>query len=385
MTTGETRSAVTAAAGAAVTAAGLVVAPHTMALSYLVAYAWIVSIVVGMLLLVMIEHLSGAEWFVVMRRDAETVLGSMPVLAVYAIPLVAAPGLFWPWAARFDALSPSMREDLAPKLWYLNSVFFAVRTAIYWSCWIWIAERLRRMSQRQDVDRAAVPSERLRTLSAAGIVPTTLALTFAAFDWMMSLSPGWSSSIYGAYYSAGALLAALALAGVLARRAQAVQRAAAPTAEHVHALARLTLAFVLLWAYFWYSQLFIAWIADIPREAGWYVVRLSGGWRVIERGVLVCGFAVPFLVLVFRAARRSGKIVGALGVLLLIVHYFDVFWLVAPSGEPRWSIGAFLLGVGPVALLTGSAAAMAIRRARGIPDVPIGDPLLHWSNNYQTE
>lgn len=375
-------SATAAAAGALVCLAGIALAPASIALSYLVAYVATVAVVVGMLLLVMIAHVSGGTWFVVLRRRAEGVVGALPLLAVLMLPLLVVPQAFWPWAAPFDALPASLQAAVRPKLPYFHPAFFIARAVAYWTVWLCAGELLRRISRRQDTGDPRASHQR-RIVSIAGLPLAGVALAFAAVDWMMSLSPGWSSSIYGVYYFAGAMVGALALVAVIAFERRPAVKEAAPTAEHLHALGKLTLAFVLFWAYLWYAQYFIIWIAGIPEETAWYVARLRAPWQGVIAAVLGAGFAVPLLVLFFRAAKRSFAVMGMLGVWLLAVHYLDVYWLLVPNHRPEWSGIHLLWDLGALALVAGSAAAAALWRHASAPAALVGDPLLAESLRYE--
>ena len=366
MSKGLRAAVVSAIAGAIALVAGLLVAPHVVAISYLVAYTATLAIVTGMLLVVMMAHLSGATWFVLLRRQAEGVVSSLPALAVMGLPLVVVPRAFWPGSTDF------------------RGAFFVARAFLYWIAWLGTGELLRRASRRQDSGADPAASGTLRILSAAGIPAIATAMTFAAFDWMMSVSPGWSSSVYGAYYLSGAMVGALALLATLAWVRVLRRDQWAPTAEHVHALGKLTLAFVLFWGYIWYAQFFVIWMADLPREIPWYIVRLRGAWAPLGWMVLACGCAMPALVLLLRVARRSATVMATIGIWLLGVHYLDVYWLLVPSMQADRSSTSALWDLGALFFVVGSAAAMAIWRQSTLPSVPVGDPLLDWSIRYET-
>jgi hypothetical protein len=208
-------------------------------------------------------------------------------------------------------------------------------------------------------------------------------MTFAAIDWMMSLSPEWWSSVYGVYYFAGGMLSALALLAVLAWLRWLTGGDWSPTAEHLHALGKLTLAFVLFWGYIWYSQFFVIWIADIPHEAAWYIERLRGAWAALGLTVLTAGLVIPFLVLLFRLAKRSPAVMALLGAWLLCVHYLDVYWLIVPAVRPGPSFTDIVWDLGALGFVVGVAAAVAIWRQSAVPPVPAGDPLLAASIRYE--
>ncbi len=359
----------TAIVGTAVMIVGLMIAPRALAASYLTAYSATVAVAVGMLLLLMIAHLSGAVWFVILRRHAETVAGALPMLALLAVPLVLVPRAFWPWAAPLDSLPPVMQQALRPKLAYFQPAFFTLRAALYWVVWLGLGEALRRRPSR------------MTRLSAAGIPLAGLALTFASIDWMMSVAPDWSSSVYGPYVGAGAIVGALALLAVLA--AVASGGAWVPTPEHFQAVGRLTLAFLLFWAYLWYAQFFIIWIADVPHEVTWYVIRFGPGWGVLGRVVVVTGFVVPFVILAFRAARGSALLMTAVGVWLLVASYLDVYWLIVPSIRPGTTIADVIWDVAALALVVGSTVACAVWRQAPVPVSGSTEAAIRWSLRYQ--
>jgi hypothetical protein len=295
-----------------------------------VAYMATLAVALGMLVLLMIAPLSGAIWFVMFRPRAEEVVSALPALAILAAPLL-----------------------------FSHGVFFAVRTIAYWAVWLWAGETIRSPSPR-----TVIPT----------LVATALALHFAAVDWMMSASAGWSSSVYSGYYFAGAMVSALALLALLARGV---------TTNHVQALGRLTLAFVLFWAYLWYVQFFIIWIADVPREVSWYAVRLGGGWGVLGTTLVVTGFVIPFIVLLFHVARGAAWLMSAVGAWLLAAHYLDVYWMLEPSASARWSVLDVVWALAAVALVAGCATAVAIWRQARTPALLIDDQLLQLAMRYE--
>ena len=184
-----------AVVGALVLVVGLMLHADRAAASFVAFYVATASAVLGVLLMIMIAHLSGAVWFVPFRQAAATVTATLPWLALLAIPLVLA--------------LPA------------HGLSFTLRALVYWAAWLVVGELLRNSrTSRQRAPRRSggllheQRTARLTVLSAAGIPAATLALTFAAFDWMMSLSPGWSSTVYGPYVCTGGMMAALAVLAV---------------------------------------------------------------------------------------------------------------------------------------------------------------------------
>ena len=374
------RSLVVAAIGVTATALGALFDPRRAAFALLAAHAAVVSVVLGALAMVMIGHVTGATWFVLLRRRAEDVTAALPALAVLFVPLLLGVRVLYPWAGPPGALAPHVREAVEAKRAYLEVPFFVVRAAVYWITWIALAELLRRASLRQDgaSDEASAHAlaHRMRVLSAAGLPALALTLTFAAFDWMMSLSPAWSSTLYGVYVFAGGGVGALALLAVASPKSLGT--------EQRHALAKLLLAFVLFWAYVAYSQYVVVWSADLPNEVGWYLARLRGGWRGVAALLVVGHLVLPAPLLFLRGVKRSAIALAALGAWLLAMHYVDVYWMLLPEWSPG-RLAVHWLDAAALAAVAGVTATVVAWRRGDEPAVPERDPRLAEAVAYQAE
>jgi hypothetical protein len=316
---------------------GLWCDPARTTYSYLTAVSYAVSVALGALLLLMIELASGARWFVVLRRLVEAPAVTFPLLAVAWAPLGLAflLGRIHPWA--------------------LAAPGFVARSALYFAVWIAVGELLRRWSLRQQEEPARI-AWRLRALAAGGFWPIGLTLTFAAFDWLMALEPGWRSTIFGLYFFAGGLVGGTALVVLLAFFATHAELLGSRlNASHFYALGRLLLTFVIFWAYIAFSQLLIIWEADLPAEVPWYILRWEQRWRVVAI-FLICGhFFLPFLALLSYRLKRRPESLAAIAAWLLAAHYADLAWVVlpeqaGPGGGASWLDLAALLGVAGCAL-----------------------------------
>ncbi|MGH7623343.1 MAG: hypothetical protein ACREMU_13450, partial [Gemmatimonadaceae bacterium] len=296
---------------------------------------------------VMIAHLTTATWFGVLRGRAAAVLGALPALAGLGLfVLLALPALF-PWTH-----APATAHQ------YLNIPFFIARYVVYWAAWIGIAELLRRtaaIEARGDVVRAALG---YRRISSAGLVVLALTMTFAAFDWMMSLTPDWSSTIYGVYWFAGGMVGALALLALLSRLDDRVP--VPPAASQ--SLGKLLLTFVLFWLYIAFAQYIVIWSGDLPREVSWYVPRTHRAWASVALVLLLGMFLLPFLALTVRAVKRSGAALAVLGALLLVLHWVDSYWMVMPglAGVTWWTL---ILAVAMAVVVVEVAVALAAFRS----------------------
>jgi hypothetical protein len=377
-------SLVVTAIGALVCVIGMFVDPARTAAAYLVAYMSCLAVVLGNLAMIMIARTTAATWFVALRRQAEQVTATLPVFAILFVPILVALPQLYPWIHSETIASPA-RELVQQKTAYLNVPFFVIRAITCLATWIILGELLRRSSLAQDRGDTRRIERRMRVASAVGLVAFAFTVSFAAFDWMMSLAPAWYSTIYGVNYFAGAMVGALALLTMLVARGR--WRHELPDsvdADHFHALAKLLLTFVLFWVYIGFSQLIVIWSAEIPTERSWYVVRMHGGWGRLG-GVLVAGhFAFPFLALLIREFKRSIAAMSFLGAWLLAMHYLDVYWIMMPDAPHGSAIG-YWLDLGGLLVVGGAASATWAFRRASEPAIATGDPAIDASLDYVTD
>ncbi|HEY4131277.1 MAG TPA: hypothetical protein VGM50_11710 [Gemmatimonadaceae bacterium] len=329
--------------------------------SYLFAYITLLTIALGALLQVMISHVSGARWFDGLRPTAMKIAGTLPWLAVFALPIVIAAPVLYPWSD-LARIAPDLRATVAQKHAWLNVPFFAIRSVIYVVIWSVVEEMLRR--RKPDDPRG------YRAISAGGLVAVGITLTFASFDWIMSLEPEWYSTIYGVYVFAGGILSALGLIAFVGYRdlvhappalASGIPDSRLDSHERqTGSLGKLLLTFAIFWGYIAFSQYLIVWIGNLPSELTWYLRRTRTTWGILAILVGVSQFAVPFLALLGYEAKRKPKVLVAVGMSILIGHIVDTYWLVMPALRPT-GIAVSWSDVVALVLVAGALAAVSAR------------------------
>jgi hypothetical protein len=357
--------------------------PKNALAAYLSAYAFVLSIVLGALIFLMIGHAMNAQWPVAVRRVSEAILSVLPLAAVGFLPIAFGMKTLYPWAAPGIDSDSFMLERLAHQRPYLNSTSFLVRAFIYFAVWIGIAAFLRHGSFRQDAAPNPRIAPRLQALSAVGLFPVALALTFASFDWLMSLSPTWYSTMFGVYWFAGGILAALSLIVVLTaifQRRGLLQRI---TRAHYYALGRLLLTFTIFWAYAAYFQLFLIWIADKPQEVLFYTLRSTKEWLPFSITLAIVHFVLPFFVLLPYRVKQSAGTLTPVAVWLIIAHWIDMEWLVMPVMRPLGPVVHWVDFAAWISL-SGAAVAYAAFRLRNRSLVPKNDPALEAAFRYES-
>jgi hypothetical protein len=316
-------------AGAVVSVVGYVLDPTQFFQSYLMAYMFVLGLSLGSLALGMVHQLSGGAWGVVIRRPIGAASRVLPVLTVLFLPIAFGMPHLYEWThADVVANDPILRG----KQLYLNTPFFLIRAAIYFAAWNVVSYLLNTWGLEQDRTGDPRYARRMQMLSGGGLLAYGLCTTFASFDWMMSLEPHWFSTIYGVLIIGGQGLSAIAfLIAVLVwlSRRPPLHDIIAPA--HFHDLANLMLAFVMLWAYFSFSQYLIIWSGNLPEEIAWYLHRLQTGWRFVAITLVMFHFAVPFLLLLSRAVKREPNTIVKVAIAMLLARLIDLFWLIAPE------------------------------------------------------
>lgn len=315
---------VTAFFGAAVCAVGALTDPQAVLRGWLASFAFWIGLPLGAMMLLFAHDLTGGRWGAAAVPALRAMVAFLPPMLLLLVPVLALLPELYPWARAADAAHLKNR-------FYLNEPFFYSRTAVYAVVWLGLALVALRWSGRSR-----------NPLAAPGLILLGLTVTFASFDWFMSIEPDWGSSIYGMMIVGGQLLGALALAtlaAVLGGRTDAGQR---------HDLGSLLTAAILLWFYLSFMQFLIVWQENLPQEITWYVARLSGGWGwVAALGALAQG-ALPFAALIWWPVKRSRGGLAAVCLLLLAAHLLECWWLILPglAGGFIWYAPAAALAMG---------------------------------------
>ena len=298
--------------------------------AYLVGFIFWIGITLGSLALLMLQHLTGGAWGLIIRRTLEAATRTLPLMLILFLPLLAGLNQIYPWTNRAEMDQvPALKEKAAH---YLNPAFFMTRAAIYFLIWGLMVFLLNWLSLQHDRTANRRLLKRLQMISGPGLGLLILTITFASIDWVMSLDPAWSSTIFGLIFVASWSLSALAF-GILVMSwlAKREPMKAVVRTSHFHDWGNLLMALVMLWMYFAFSQYLIIWSGNLPEETVWFVARKHDGWGVMALAIVILQFAFPFLTLLSRAAKKSAQRLGTLALLILIMRVVDVIWLIEPS------------------------------------------------------
>jgi hypothetical protein len=351
--------------------------------SYLAVYMWGLSLALGALIFLVIVNAMNATWPVAVRRLAEQLAATVPLFAVLFLPIFIGMRWLFPWMTPEAFEDPHLRELVLHRRAYLNPAFFSARWVLIFAVWIVLAWLLRHWSLRQQREPGDRLRQRLQLTGVAGLIPLGLTLTIAAFDWLMSLTPTWYSSIFGIYFFAGSFVSGLALITFVATWEQGQGRLPELRGPHYYALGRLMFAFTVFWAYTAYFQFMLIWIANRPIEGAWFVQREAGSWRGLSLALIVGHFAVPFLVLLSYRIKHDRRWLALISTWIVAFHFVDMYWLVMPAHSPQgfrpgWTDLFALFALG------GTAAVFTRFLLRSHPLLAVGDPILQEALDYES-
>ena len=342
------RALIVGGVGAVLCLVGAILNPAQFYYAYLLAFMFWLGITLGSLGLLMIQHLSGGAWGFVIRRALEAATRLVPLMAVLFVPLLIGMRTLYPWAYPDKVAADIILQN---KRVYLNVPFFVVRTCFYFAVWFALAWYLNRWSLEQDESGEEPAGRRMRAISAGGLVLYVLTMTFASVDWLMSLEPHWFSTIFGAIVIGGQALSALAVA-IIVLAALANERPVSDVAvpARFHDLGNLLLAFLLLWAYFSFSQFLIIWAGNLPEEIPWYVHRTQNSWQAISIILVIFHFVVPFALLLSRRTKRMSGTLVKVAAGILVMRLVELFWIIAPERSPDFFQWHWLDVAAPMAI-----------------------------------
>jgi len=333
------RSLIIGVVFAVISAALAFLRPDEFYRAYLLGFMCWLGVALGSMAIVMIRHLTGGGWGTVIRRILGAAMRTLPLLALLFVPMIVAvwQHRIYPWAMPIESIQdPHIREHLEKhafiKASYLNFSGYFIRAVIYFAIWNVLSFLLSKFSKQ--TDRAGAPdnSQRFKAISGPGLILYAFTISFAAIDWVMSLDPSWISTIFGLIILIGELLSAMCFAVVVERilyNYKPMSELLIPDFVHDHGKWMLT--FIMVWAYFSFSQWLIIWAGNLPSEITFYLKRLSGGWGSIALILVLFHFAIPFAMLLSRPFKRNIRKLVWLAVWLLLMRYLDLFWIIEPN------------------------------------------------------
>jgi len=338
--------------------------------SYLIAFLFWIGVTLGSLALLMVQHLTGGRWALVIRRILEAGSRTLPLMAIAALPILAGMKTIYSWSR------PGQTDPvILAKQSYLNHEFFIARMVFYFAIWFTLAYFLNKWSRQEDAGEAGLQLwMRLEGLSGIGLVIYGFTVTFASVDWVMSLEPRWYSTIYGMLFMVAQALSAMAFSiAILIWLSDREPLLKVVRPAQFQDLGSFLLTFVMLWAYLEFSQFLIIWGGNLSDEIPWYIRRMEGVWGNVGLLLVILSFFFPFFLLLFRHVKSKPRSLLIVALLVLLMRLVDMYWMVLPAfggGNVRltWMDVALPFGMGCIWF------AYFLWQLQRMPILPVHDP-----------
>jgi hypothetical protein len=361
--------------GGGLTAFGAASEKSNFFFSYLIGFMFWLSVSLGSMFFVLIQYLTRAGWAVVVRRTAEAFASVVPYFLILFVPIAFGMHDLFSWTHEGHVS--------ASKAKYLNTTFFLIRAGLYFVIWTWISWRLSSLSVDQDKTGNEDNTRKLAGFAPGATILFALTISFAGFDWVMSLQPHWFSTIFGVYIFAGAAVASFAMLSLSMIGMSKLKGLEGKIhAEHLHSLGKFLFGFTIFWAYIAFSQFMLIWYANIPEETEFFQHRFHHGWEWPSAALLIGHFVIAFLMLLPRASKRIPTLLAFGAFWQLAFHWLDLFWLIAPhkkevpGGEEFAHFHITAGDIGAWVLLGGIFGVLALRKLKAHALVPVKDPRL---------
>lgn len=299
--------------------------------AWLIAWLFWSGLALGALANRLLQGLTGGAWAQAVRAPCEAAALTLPLLALLFLPIAFGGEVLYPWGDR----SLFATHDWPHKAAYFTLSFFNGRSAITLGAGMVFAFLALR------------PGRREISIGAGGLIAFFLCMNFSATDWVMSLTPEFSSSMFPTILMFFQFVAAHAFVVLVACRTNGETL----TAKQCHDLGNLLLAFLIFWAYVSFSQFLLVWSGNLPREISWYLPRWSGGWEWIALLLVLGKFVLPLILLLSKAAKSDPRRLPRIAAIVLVASVLEIFWLVAPALHPRalvlaWQVPLALIIIG---------------------------------------
>ena len=412
-------AAAVGAIGVVCAIAGYSIDHRRFAFAYLTGFVTVLTMALGSTFFVLVQHLTSAGWSVSVRRASEFFVAGIVIIPLLALPNLLSLGQLYPWwehgaeeqvahaqeheargaaremravaheegqaeAAEGEGHTPEHAVEeatLAKKLPYLNHTFFYIRAVLYLLVWLGLSRYLFGNSTKQDANGDPNFTVTLQRRAPVATILFAFSLTFAGFDWVMSLAPTWYSTMFGVRIFASSAVLSLALNILVSLglyRAGIAKDAV--NVEHFHDLGKLMFGFLVFWGYISFSEFFLIWYAAIPEETVYYHHRWdTSSWRAISVSLVTVKFIIPFFLVMSRNAKRNLGLLGLGAGWLVTMHMVEMYYWIMPhfqDGDVAFSLTGFVTDLGCMFACVGLYMAVVFRRMLNHPVIPVRDPRL---------
>ncbi len=292
------------------------------------------AIGLGALFFLALQYATETGWYASVKRVIEAVAGFLPVgvglliIALLVITLQDGAHIYmWMEPAKTNPSSPEFDEIIYGKSFYLNKVFFWIRTLVYLGTYLLYWRGFKKRSMLEDQIGGTEIHFKNYKKAAVFLVFFAVFSSTSSWDWIMSIDVHWFSTLFGWYIFAGMWCSTMIVLVTLTLYLKKKGYLPNVNESHIHDLGKWTFATSFLWSYLWFSQFMLIWYANIPEETTYHLTRIKD-FKILYFGMFIINFAFPMLLLMSRDAKRHAGVLTFVGMVVLFGHWVDVYIMV---------------------------------------------------------
>jgi hypothetical protein len=393
------------------------IAKQRFATAYLSGFIYWLSIPLGGMALLMIGYLAKSSWGLLLRRPMEAAIRTLPLWFLLFLPLVA---FSWSdhyspyfWTDVWNERSPNKELTEIPdstldrrtqtiqagklmidrairhetrlrqegNLGFLTKPAFlgvGILLFLIWGTMIFFLSKWGNdASDETNTAKVDHALHRLGQISGPGLIIYAITITAASSQWVMSLQPGWASTMFPVIFAINQFLTCLAFCVALFL----LFASQSPLKEVMRPkfqldMATLLLALTLFWSYTSFSQFMLVWIGNLPEEIPFFLKRSAGGWWYVSAGLIALHFALPFLLLLFRDIKQHPVRLRMVAIFLLVICAIDVVWWIEPTHPHDGYFPFYFMDAGAILGIGGVFGLVWIWQLKKRPLIPASQVFL---------
>lgn len=286
-------------------------------------------------------HMANAKWRFQIRRLAVSLAALFPLAFVLLLILL------FNGESTFQWLAAARESDDHHLSGWHNYTFLVARQIIGFLVVATLYGLFIKYQAKTETDSSYKTHRTFRNIAL--LIPFAYVpyATMVAWDFEMTMLPGWHSASYGAYHFVSnfhVFLAFFAVFLFFLNRSGKLTQAFDPLV--FNCLAQMMLAFTILWTYLFFTQFLIFWYGRLPDNTGRFFNMMYGG--AMQPGMEYLGYAylwwtfftlkfiIPFCTFIFTANRHNPVVITVVGCGIVLGTWLERYTWISGSVDPQF-------------------------------------------------
>ncbi len=279
-----------------------------------------------------ILHLVNGKWRFQVRYFAVSLAGLFPLALVLLLVLLGGGENTFPW------LAESHVGHTAHLSGWLDYSFLVVRELVGFAIVAGLFGLFIKYQYQTAVSDDPAVHRRFRNVAL--LIPFAYVLygTMVAWDFEMTLMPGWHSASYGVYQFVSmfqGFLAFFVLMLIMLKNSGKVVNEYKPFVFNY--LAQIILAFTILWTYFYFTQYLIMWYGRLPEEMNRFDNMMLYGLAPVWWIFFTLKCVIPFVTFAtWTPNRHSVNVISFVAICILLGTWLERYTWISGSVSPEF-------------------------------------------------